>query len=269
MKRFVLVGVMFLSLFSAGCWAQPEANTAYVQTVWGKPTKVVRPPGIWTITTLGDEYHTVNLALTTGEFTIRASSSDNAGFTWVLKYSYQVLDEDAAIMSHVSTYGVNPEARKKSLDEVVFSYISDVVKEQANKYSAYKLLESSDLVQAEALKVLQPRLKEKCWIKLETLSPYGKPDFTDDNIETAASRVVANQKEVEAERAKLEAVKLSQERQEIQGRILQNPALRELEMLNMQLKIETVRAEGVRGHNGPLTIVYGADSRVLVNSGQQ
>jgi hypothetical protein len=85
----------------------------------------------------------------------------------------------------------------------------------------------------------------------------GNPDFLDDRIEAAASEVVANEKQKQAEEAKLEAAKISAQTKQIEAATFANPALLEIKKLELQLEIERARADGVRSHQGPLTIMYG------------
>lgn len=50
MKKFIYTSLLFIFLISqTACWATPDSGTVQVQTIWSKPTMVVRPPGIWTI----------------------------------------------------------------------------------------------------------------------------------------------------------------------------------------------------------------------------
>ena len=100
-------------------------------------------------------------------------------------------------------------------------------------------------------------LAEQLVLKMES-AQIGNPDFLDDRIEQAASAVVANEKQKQAEQAKFEAAKITAQTKEIGGRTYANPALLEIKKLELQLDIERVRSEGIRGHQGPLTIVQGS-----------
>jgi multidrug resistance efflux pump len=86
----------------------------------------------------------------------------------------------------------------------------------------------------------------------------GNPDFLDYRIEAAASGVVANEKQKQAEEARLEAAKIAAQTKQIEAATYANPALLDIKKLELQLEIEKARAEGIRSHNGPLTIMYGA-----------
>ncbi len=92
----------------------------------------------------------------------------------------------------------------------------------------------------------------------------GNPDFLDDRIEAAASGVVANEKQKQAEEARLEAAKIAAQTKQIEALTYANPALLDIKRLEMQLEIERARAEGIRNHQGPLTIMYGTGAGVQV-----
>ena len=79
----------------------------------------------------------------------------------------------------------------------------------------------------------------------------------DDRVEAAASGVVANEKQKQAEEARLKAAKVAAQTKQIEAQTFANPALLEIKRLELQLKIERDRSEGIKNHQGPLTIIYG------------
>jgi hypothetical protein len=85
----------------------------------------------------------------------------------------------------------------------------------------------------------------------------GNPDFLDDRVEAAASGVVANEKQKQAEEARLEAAKVAAQTKQIEAQTFANPALFEIKKLELQLEIERARADGIKNHQGALTIMYG------------
>jgi hypothetical protein len=90
----------------------------------------------------------------------------------------------------------------------------------------------------------------------------GNPDFLDDRIEQAASAVVANEKQKQAEEARFKAAEVAAKTKQIEALTFANPALLDIKKLELQLEIERARAEGIKGHSGPLTIMYEGGSRV-------
>jgi hypothetical protein len=50
---------------------------------------------------------------------------------------------------------------------------------------------------------------------------------------------------------------LSRSIQQIEAQTFANPALLEIKKLELQLEIECARAEGIKNHQGSLTIMYG------------
>ncbi len=85
----------------------------------------------------------------------------------------------------------------------------------------------------------------------------GNPDFLDDRVEAAASGVVANEKQKQAEEARLEAAKVAAQTKQIEALTFANPALLEIKKLELALEIERARADGIKNHQGALTIMYG------------
>jgi hypothetical protein len=84
----------------------------------------------------------------------------------------------------------------------------------------------------------------------------GNPDFLDDRIEQAASAVVANEKQKQAEEARFKAAEVAAKTKQIEAQTYANPALLEIKRLELLLELERARAEGIKGHQGSLTIVY-------------
>ena len=81
--------------------------------------------------------------------------------------------------------------------------------------------------------------------------------FLDDRVEAAASGVVANEKQKQAKEARLGAAKVAAQTKQIEAQTFANPALLEIKKLELQLEIERARSEGIKNHQGALTIMYG------------
>ena len=92
---------------------------------------------------------------------------------------------------------------------------------------------------------LRPQIGSQLLLVTESVQ-IGNPDFLDDRVEAAASGVVANEKQKQAEEARLEAVRVAAQTKEIEAQTFANPALLEIKKLELQLEIERARSEGTR-----------------------
>ncbi|HEX8190414.1 MAG TPA: hypothetical protein VF586_18800, partial [Pyrinomonadaceae bacterium] len=122
---------------------------------------------------------------------------------------------------------------------------------------------NQEAIQKRIIETLRPQLAGQLQQTLESVQ-IGNPDFLDDRIEAAASGVVANEKQKQAEEARLEAAKIAAQTKQIEAATYANPALLEIKKLELQLDIERARSEGIRSHQGPLTIMYGSGAGVQV-----
>lgn len=271
MKKKIL-GLVALILFvlpTVGCWTSPEQGTVEVQTIYGQVKQVVRPPGIWTITTWGDDYWPVNVkSQTPDDYWVKSSTNDNAGFKWSVGISFSLPNNDDTITKHVSKFGVDESAREALLSKQIQNQLQSEINLNANNYDAYKLLANQELVQKAMFDNLKVYFKDQLFLELESLQLKGKPDFDNDAIDVAGSNVVANQKAKEAEEAGLAADRVKQERQKIQAENLTNPALFKIKILELQTELEKAKAEGIAKHQGNLTLIYGATDAVKLNLNQ-
>ncbi len=85
MKNKILVSICMITIVftQAGCWVTADEGTVKVQTLYGKISRIIRASdgGVYTWSSLGDDYYPVNLRAKTEEVDITASSKDNAALT--------------------------------------------------------------------------------------------------------------------------------------------------------------------------------------------
>lgn len=62
----------------------------------------------------------------------------------------------------------------------------------------------------------------------------------------------------------MEAAKIAAQTKQIEAQTYANPALLDIKKLELQLEIERARAEGIKSHQGSLTIMYGGSPGVQV-----
>lgn len=259
LKKILLLTLLFVgSLGTVGCWTSPEPGTVQVQTLYGKIAGIVRSPGIWTVFERGDEYFPVNITShPTGEVWFTSGTSDRAGFRWAIKGSYHIPDDNGAIYNHVTKWGVQEESRYQKINEKMQTQFQAVIGNIANTFTAYDLVANTEVIRERAMQPMKDFFKNELLLELEDFQLIGKPDFANDDIDMAPSKVVANENLRAAELAGLEADKIKQQRQTIQAQNLANPQLFKVELLKLQIDLEKARAEGIKGHQGNLTLIYG------------
>ena len=268
-RRSIQLSAISLILFASACTNTTEGQVR-IQVVRGQITRIIRPTDGWvnTFNTVGDEYYDVDLKSFTNHITVDGSTKDNAGVKVEVGITAHLINDNDSIQAHVRKFGLEAEERKKRLEAVLGGQVNTEVKNAVAKHEAYGLLASQSEVQNDITKSVRQILKDQMQLELESVQIIGRPDFVDDRIEKAASAVVANQKLKEAAEAELAAAKIEAEKNQIKAQTFSNPALLKLEELRLKLEIERARAEGIKGHNGPLTIVNGADPQIQLRGAQ-
>lgn len=92
-------------------------------------------------------------------------------------------------------------------------------------------------------------------------TPFTAPDFDNDQIEVAASQVVANQKLKEAATAAQDAAKIETETKRIQAQTFENPKMYAIEIQ----RLEVQKAEAWSKHNGTLIFGGGNSPNLMMN----
>ena len=151
----------------------------------------------------------------------------------------------------------------RSRSEILKGLVQTEARNSFADYGAYEIYANQEQIQKRIVESLRPQLAGQLLLVTESVQ-IGNPDFIDDRIEAAASGVVANEKQKQAEEARLEAAKIAAQTKQIEAATFANPALLEIKKLELQLEIERARAEGIRNHQGPLTIMYGGGAGVQV-----
>src|SRR5215204_4804173 len=226
-----------------------QEGTVKVVTNFGRIERVYRPDDGWfTTLTPGRKAYEVNIKSFTEAAPVRVTSKDNAAL--------QVED-------YVRKYGFDEGQRHTRRNEILHGLIQTEARNAFSEYGAYEIYANQENIQKRILEALKPQLANQLQLTTESVQ-IGNPDFLDDRIEAAASGVVANEKQKQAEEARLEAAKIAAQTKQIEAATFANPALLEIKKLELQLEIERARADGIRSHQGPLTIMYGAGAGVQV-----
>jgi regulator of protease activity HflC (stomatin/prohibitin superfamily) len=263
---FLLGGIALLVLIGAGA---AFANVNYTQegtvkvvTNFGRIERVYRPEDGW-FTTLapGRKSYEVNIKSFTEKAPVRVTSKDNAALQ--VEISVTAFSDPQHVEEYVRKYGFDEAQRHTRRNEILHGLIQTEARNAFAEYGAYEIYANQESIQKRILDTLKPQLFGQLQLVTESVQ-IGNPDFLDDRIEAAASGVVANEKQKQAEEARLEAAKIAAQTKQIEALTYANPALLDIKRLEMQLEIERARAEGIRNHQGPLTIMYGTGAGVQV-----
>ena len=264
-SKYVLAGLALLGLALLIGAGVAFANIKYTQegtvkvvTYFGRIERVYRPEDGW-FTTLapGRQAYEVNIKSFTETAPVRVTSKDNAALQ--VEISLTAFTDPSKIEEYVRKYGFTEDERHRRRSEILKGLMQTEARNAFSEYGTYDIYANQEQIQKRIIDSLRPQLATQLLLVTESVQ-IGNPDFLDDSIERAASGVVANQKMKQAEEARLEAAKIAAQTKQIEAATFANPALLEIKKLELQLEIERARADGIRSHQGPLTIMYGAGS---------
>jgi SPFH domain/Band 7 family protein len=268
----VIIGMaLILGVTAITSFEQANEGVYRVQVVRGQINQIIKPQDGWvsTLTTFGDKYYDFNIRTFTFPVTVNASTKDNAAVTVEISLTALPPNDDDSIKAYVRKFGLEEEERKTRMTQILVGQANTETKNAVASYEAYGLLASQEAIQKRLIDSLTPILKQQLLLTLESIQIIGRPDFLDNRIEQAASAVVANQKAKEAAEADLARAKVEAEKKQVEASTLANPQTFAIRQLELQLEIERARAEGIKGHQGPLTIVNGAANPQIQLRGQQ
>src|SRR5688500_2968053 len=232
-----------------------QEGTVQVVTKWGAIERIYTPADGWFTTIApGRKSYEVNIKSFTETAQVRVTSKDNAALQ--VEISLTAYTDPAKVAEYVRKYGFSEEERHRRRSEILKGIVQTEARNSFADYGAYEIYANQELIQKRILESLRPQLGSQLLLVTESVQ-IGNPDFLDDRVEAAASGVVANEKQKQAEEARLEAAKVAAQTKQIEALTFANPALLEIKKLELQLEIERARADGIKNHQGALTIMYG------------
>lgn len=263
MIAFVALAAVLLLVGVGVAWANvnyTQEGTVNIVTSFGRIERVYRPEDSW-FTTLapGRQAYNVNIKSFTETAPVRVTSKDNAALQ--VEISITAFTDPSKVEDYVRKYGFSEDERHKRRNEILKGLVQTEARNAFADYGAYEIYANQERIQKQIVESLRPLLAGQLQLVTESVQ-IGNPDFLDDRIENAASGVVANEKQKQAEEARLEAAKIAAQTKQIEALTYANPALLDIKRLEMQLEIERARAEGIKNHQGPLTIMYGGQPGV-------
>ncbi|MGH9900964.1 MAG: SPFH domain-containing protein [Pyrinomonadaceae bacterium] len=237
-----------------------QEGTVQVVTKWGAIERVYTPSDGWFTTVApGRKNYEVNVRSFTETAPVRVTSRDNAALQ--VEISVTAFSDPDKVMEYVRKYGFSEDERHQRRNEILKGLVQTEARNAFSDYGAYEIYANQEQIQKRIVDSLRPVLANQLLLVTESVQ-IGNPDFLDDRIEAAASGVVANEKQKQAEEARLEAAKIAAQTKQIEAQTYAVPALLDIKKLELQLEIEKARAEGIRSHQGPLTIMYGGGQGV-------
>ncbi|MCS6885782.1 MAG: SPFH domain-containing protein [Acidobacteriota bacterium] len=237
-----------------------EEGTVKVLTQWGSIKRIYKPSDGWFLTLLpGQRAYEVNLRSFTETATPRVTSKDNAALQ--VPISVTAATDPNKVEEYLRKFGFDQNERYKRRNEILSGLVQTEARNAFAEYGAYEIYANQEAIQKRIIESLRPLLANQLFLQMESVQ-IGNPDFLDDRIEQAASAVVANEKQKQAEEARLAAAEVAAKTKQIEAQTYSNPALFEIRKLELLLEIENARAEGIKNHQGPLTIVYGSETGV-------
>jgi hypothetical protein len=249
-----VIFAIFASMMIFGNLQYTQEGTVKVVTKFGSIQRVYRPSDGWfTTLTPGWKAYEVNLKSFTETTTPRVTSKDNAALQ--VPISVTAATTASEVDDYVRKSGFSEDERHKRRNEILHGLVQTEARNAFAEYGAYEIYANQEAIQRRIVEALRPPLAAQLHLSLESVQ-IGNPDFLDDRIEQAASAVVANEKQKQAEEARYKAAEVAAKTKQIEALTYANPALLDIKKLELQLEIERARAEGIKGHQGPLTILY-------------
>ena len=264
---FALLGVIALVLLVGAAAGFANINytqegTVKVVTSFGRIERVYRPDDGWFTTVApGRQAYEVNIKSFTETAPVRVTSRDNAALQ--VEIAVTAFTDPQHVDDYVRKYGFDENQRHTRRNQILHGLIQTEARNAFAEYGAYEIYANQEAIQKRILDSLRPQLAAQLLLVTESVQ-IGNPDFLDDRIEAAASGVVANEKQKQAEEARLDAARIAAQTKQIEAQTYANPALLDIKKLELQLEIERARADGIKSHQGPLTIMYGSGAGVQV-----
>src|SRR5918992_2146819 len=217
---FVLLGVLALVLLIAAAVVFANINytqegTVKVVTYFGRIEKVYRPEDGW-FTTLapGRQAYEVNIKSFTESSPVRVTSRDNAALQ--VEISVTAYTDPSKIADYVRKYGFSEDERHRRRNEILKGIVQTEARNSFADFGAYEIYANQERIQKRILESLRPQIGSQLLLVTESVQ-IGNPDFLDDRVEAAASGVVANEKQKQAEEARLEAAKIAAQTKQIEA----------------------------------------------------
>ena len=208
--KWVIAGLILIALSLTIVGAITYSNiksaqegTVKVVTRWGAIERIYTPSDSWFTTIApGRKSYEVNVKSFTESAPVRVTSKDNAALQ--VEISVTAFTDPSRVADYVRKYGFSEEERHRRRSEILKGIVQTEARNSFADYGAYEIYANQEQIQKRILESLRPQIGNQLVLVTESVQ-IGNPDFLDDRVEAAASGVVANEKQKQAEEARLEA----------------------------------------------------------------
>jgi len=263
MKRFILGILLVLgALGFTGC-NQANQGTVSVETKWGKIVKIHQPGDWYTTMSPGSQAYEADIKPWSDDITVHVGTKDNAGLKLNVKVIGRIKNDDTSIYNYLSKFGLDQKERHNRRWQIESGAVQTITRDAVALHDAYQIYKEQQTIQSDIYNRLVGVYGNELFAELISVQITDRPDFDNDDIENAASRVVAAQKEKEAQEQYKQAAQIELEKNEIVNRIYtSSPQAFELKKLEWQKYI----AEAWAQNHAP--IVFGGNTQIQVPTGR-
>jgi hypothetical protein len=262
MKQIKLLLILSLVLFAGACNSANQGAVS-IETYYGKVQRVHQPGDWYTTWSPGYEAWDVDIKPWADDVTVHVGTSDNAGLKLTIKVVGRVKNDNAAILAYVEKFGLEVESRHSKRWQIESGAVQTITRDAVAKHTAYNLYKEQQTIQNEITERLKEVFDRELFSELVSVQITDRPDFDNDDIENAASKVVAAQKQKEAEQQWLEAARIKLEKEQVTNQIYaSSPQAFQIRM--RELAVEEARAWSQ--HQGPLSFNGGTSTLLQVPS---
>lgn len=259
LRRPLLGFVLLIAGFAVGC-NHAQQGQVLLETKWNKPIKVHRATDSDTFVTAfspGNSYDEIDVRQFTIQSTSRVFTKNNAALNVNVAVTAHINDNDDDIVNYVANYGKDEAERHKRREQIIDGWVLTAAKEAFAKFDAYDVFGKQAEIQADLVGVLTPQLEKQMKIAVDSIQ-LGDIKFEDGRIEQQAAAEIAATKQKQIADAYYNAQLVDNKTKELQSQVFKDPNMLKIRELELQLQIEQARADGIKGHNGPLTIINGS-----------
>lgn len=262
MKQIKLLLILSLALFAGACNSANQGAVS-IETYYGKVQKVHQPGDWYTTWGPGTAAWEVDIKPWADDIPVHVGTSDNAGLRLTVKVVGRVKNDDKSILAYVEKFGLDTEQRHARRWQIESGAVQTITRDAVAVHSAYNIYKEQQTIQNEITARLKEVFERELFSELVSVQITDRPDFDNNEIEDAASRVVAAQKQKEAEQQYKEAAQIKLEKEQIQNQIYsQSPQAYEIRKL--ELRVEEAKAWSQ--HQGPLSFNGGTSTLLQVPS---
>lgn len=250
MKQIKLLAIIALALFAGACNSAQQGAVS-VETYYGKVQKIHQPGDWYTTISPGYAAWEVDMKPWADDITVHVGTSDNAGLRLTVKVVGRVKNSNESILGYIEKFGLDVEQRHARRWQIESGAVQTITRDAVALHTAYNIYKEQQTIQNDITNRLKDVFDKELFAELVSVQITDRPDFDNDDIENAASRVVAAQKEKEAQEQFKQAAQIELEKNEIINRIyVSSPQAFELKKLEWKKYI----AEALARNNAPIVL---------------